>query len=299
MAYQIRNKKSIEKSIQKIVREQINKATGEIEDDQLDRHETIHQVRKRCKKIRGLIRLVRPVFAAYAQENVFLRDMARDLSFVRDAQSIIDSLDLLAKHFQPHVDQKVFTMVHEELVERRRKVTEDSALLKEKIDTFHGKLKEFRQHTEKWQIKDDGFSAVEGGLRKTYQRGRKALAKAYAEPNAENFHEWRKRVKYHWYHLSLLRRIWPEMIKVQQKTADELADLLGDEHDLAMLHRTLGDDIDRFGGRERMNLVFALIDWRRSELQTRARLLGERLFAEDSKQLAKRLGSYWTAWQAT
>ncbi|MGB3222003.1 MAG: CHAD domain-containing protein [Desulforhopalus sp.] len=299
MAYKIRKNKSVEKSVRKVVGEQIDKAIAEIEDDHLDSHETIHQVRKRCKKIRGLIRLIRPAFADYSRENKFIRNMARDLSFVRDAQSTIESLDLLAKHYQSHVDNTIFARARSELLDRRRKITEDSVLIEDKIHTFLGKLKKLRKHLEKWHVKDDGFSAVAGGMRKTYRRGRKAMPWAYDEPNMENFHEWRKRVKYHLYHMRLLREIWPEMIKAHQKTADELADLLGDEHDLAVLRQVFEDNIDGFGDKEKMSVLLALIDRRRRELQLEVRLPGERLFAEDDDQLVKRFGSYWAIWQAT
>ena len=70
MAFQILADESVEEAVQRIVREQIDKAIDEINDRELDRHETVHQVRKRCKKIRGLIRLVRPQLEdTYDREN--------------------------------------------------------------------------------------------------------------------------------------------------------------------------------------------------------------------------------------
>jgi hypothetical protein len=53
----------------------------------------VHQVRKLCKKLRGLIRLVRPEFDNFQKEDEFFRDAARELSYVRDAQSIIGLID--------------------------------------------------------------------------------------------------------------------------------------------------------------------------------------------------------------
>jgi hypothetical protein len=94
------------------------------------------------------------------------------------------------------------------------------------------------------------FSAVAGGLCKTYGRGRNALHAAYAEPSDESFHEFRKRAKYHWYHLRLLRRIWRDMLGVQREAADELSDLLGDDHDLAVLRNTLLAEPERLWKRD-------------------------------------------------
>lgn len=299
MAYRIRRSKSVQASVRKIASEQIDKAIGEILNEQLDRHETVHQVRKRCKKLRGLIRLVRPEFNDYQMENKFFRDAARELSYVRDAQSIIECFDGLLEHFRDQIDQDAFAPVRDELALRRRKIADDKIGLDNKLDEFLAKMRDARGRAAKWKINDDDFSAVEGGLAKTYRRGRKALRSAYENPNTENFHEWRKRVKYHWYHARLLRRIWPDMMNMWRSVTDELSDLLGDDHDLAVFRQTLLDDPDRFSSESDLQLLIGLIDRRRAELQAKARPLGERLFAEKPERLNSRLHSYWETWKTT
>lgn len=299
MAYRIRRRKSVEASVRKIALEQIDKAIGEVMDDEMDRHEAVHQARKRCKKVRGLIRLVRPQFADYQQENKCFRDAARDLSYVRDAQSIIDCFDDLVEHFQDQIDQDAFAPVRKELAERRQKIADDKIGLDNKLDEFLAKMRDARGRAAQWKIEDDGFSAVEGGLAKTYRRGRKTLRNAYENPSTENFHEWRKRVKYHWYHARLLRRIWPDMMNVWRSAADELSDLLGDDHDLAVFRQTLLDDPGRFGSESDLQVLIGLIDRRRAELQARARPLGQRFFGETPGQLSSRLGRYWDIWKTT
>lgn len=297
MAYRIRRQKSVQKSVRKIALEQIDKAIGEIMDQELDRHETVHQVRKRCKKLRGLIRLVRPHFDDYQRENEFFRDAARNLSCVRDAQSILECFDDLIEHFQDQVDQETFAPIREEFAQRRQKITDDKVGLENELDEFLAKMREARPRAAQWKIDDDGFSAVEGGLAKTYRRGRKALRNAHENGGTENFHEWRKRVKYHWYHARLLRRIWPDMLKMWRKATDELSDLLGADHDLAVFRQTLSSDPDRFGRESDRQVLIGLIDRRRAELQATARPLGERVFAEKSKQLVSRFVLYWETWK--
>ena len=298
MAYRMRRKKSVQTSVRKIAAEQIDKAIAEILDEDLDRHKTVHQVRKRCKKLRGLIRLVRPEFADYQKENAFFRDAARELSYVRDAQSMVECFDELVDHFQDQVDRNALTSIRQELVARRQKIAEDEADLDDKLDAFYQHMREARQRVDDWKIDDDGVSAVAGGLKKTFGRCRKTFRTAYEEPTAENFHQWRKRVKYHWYHARLLRRVWPGMLKVQRTAADELGDLLGDDHDLAVLRQTLLTDPDRYGSEKDVQALLGLIDRRRAELQTQARPLGRRLLAEQPKQLASRFGEYWDTWKA-
>jgi CHAD domain-containing protein len=299
MAYRIRRKKTVQKSIRKVALEQIDKAIGEISDDSLDRHEAVHQVRKRCKKVRGLIRLVRPQFDDYQRENGFFRDAARALSYVRDAQSIIECFRALIGRFEDQVDQAAFAKIDEELARRRQIVADDKVGLTEKLDDLLDAMRAARRRAEQWKINDDGFSAVEGGLARTYRRGRKAFRNAYQNPNTENFHEWRKRVKYHWYHVRLLRRIWPDMMSTWRTATGRLSDLLGDDHDLAVFRQTLLASPDRFGGDSDLQVLIGLIDRRRTELQTEARPLGERIFAESPKQLRARFGNYWRTWKGT
>ncbi len=70
---------SVEANLRKIAASQINRAIAEIDDPDLEPHKTVHQVRKRCKKLRGLVRLVRDAFDAYKVENVSFRDAAAQL----------------------------------------------------------------------------------------------------------------------------------------------------------------------------------------------------------------------------
>jgi CHAD domain-containing protein len=296
MVYHFRNKWSVEKGLRRIAGDQIDKAIQEVDNHELGHHETVHQVRKRCKKVRGLIRLVRGSFADYSRENAFFRDAARSLSFVRDTQSVIECLDALALHFRDQVDSDQFTAVRERLALRQRRVMEDQAGLEKKLDVFRAKMRGARYRVLSWELREKRFAAMEGGLRRTYGRARSALTKAYQNPGAETFHEWRKRAKYHWYHMRLLRCAWTEMMAVRIEAADELADLLGVQHDLSVLRNTLVGEPDAWDAATDVRALVLLIDRRWEELKADVRPLGERLFAEKPKRWAKRLEKYWHLW---
>jgi CHAD domain-containing protein len=61
-------------------------------------------------------------------------------------------------------------------------------------------------------------------------------------PTVENFHEWRKRVKYYRYQLKLLRDFWKPVMEALRREAVKLSDDLGDDHDLAVLVEYLGEN---------------------------------------------------------
>ena len=297
MAYRLRRDLSVQESFVKVAREQVDKAVGEVRDPELDRHEVVHQVRKRCKKLRALIRLVRPEFEEYQKENEFFRDAARRLSYVRDAQSILECFDALTGRFQEEGCLDEYASIRQRLVDRRQDVVDDQTGLEARLEEFLKRMEEARPRLEKWRIAADGFAGVEGGLRKTYRRGRVALRKAYAKPSPDNFHEWRKRAKYHWYHLRLLRRIWPRVVASHVDAADDLGSLLGDAHDLAVLRRTLLAEPGMFGTERDVRACLEVIDRRCFELRSKARPLGERIFAEKPKRLSARFHAYWDTWR--
>jgi len=297
MSYRLKRKESVEHGIQRIAREQIDKALDELDNDQLDRHETVHQVRKRCKKIRTVLRLVRPQFEdLYDCENAFFRDAASRLSGLRDAEALIETYDDLVKHFDDQVDREAFASVRRALTLRKQKLANEQMDLDKRLDEFKQSMHKARKRVENWTLDDKGFDAVKGGLAKTYSRGVKAMEKAYDDPTTERFHEWRKRVKYHWYHMRILRDLWKPVIKSRRDELSALADLLGDEHDLAVFHDTVTTEPDAFGQEQDVQALLGLIEQRRMELRAAALPLGERVFAEKPKHLIRRFRTYWKAW---
>lgn len=261
-------------------------------------HETVHEVRKRCKKIRATVRLVRPALGdTYDDENAWYRDIARQLSDMRDAQALIETYD---EHIVPIVedalDESTRTSIRETLVDRRERIATEQNL-DDRLADVRKKLQEGRPRIESWQLDADGFEAIGPGVRKSYHRGQVAMEVAYEEPTTEHFHEWRKRAKYHRYHIRLLRNIWRSPMKTRRSQLKDLTDHLGDEHDLAVFRQGLTDEGSQLAV-ENTGTLIALIDQRRAELQACSKPLGGRIHAEEPDALIRRLKVYWNAWKA-
>ena len=62
---------SLSAGVRRIARGQVEEAIAELDDPALEAGDAIHQVRKRCKKLRGLVRLVRPGLEAKVSRSVF------------------------------------------------------------------------------------------------------------------------------------------------------------------------------------------------------------------------------------
>nr|GGH92607.1 CHAD domain-containing protein [Aquisalinus luteolus] len=298
MSYHLKLKdKSVQKGVRRLAKSQLVKALKEIDDGSIPSGKTIHQVRKRCKKLRGLIRLVRPCFKKYSKENKAFRDAARDLSAARDAEVMVETLDRLEAAYADQLQHDAVLPLRDELIELLSDTTEDD-VIEDRLADFRFIMSEALDRSHDWKVKEDGFEALAGGLTKTYRRAQKALAAAEDDPSPAAWHEWRKRVKYHWYHARLLREIWPDMVNTRRDLADRLSDLLGDHHDLSVFERRMGE-WDTIKKDPRLgDLLLGAIKARQDELLEEALPLGRRLFAEDADALQERWQLYWTEWRS-
>ncbi len=286
MAYRLLGNESTEEFLKRVASEQVAKALRDLEGADTDLHEAVHEFRKRCKKIRGLIRLLRPGFPDYSAENAWFRDLAGELSAIRDATSMQESLAALLERYADDLDDDAFAAVHAWLGERRESLTEERDA-REKIDVIRAELPEALARIKRWRLDSAGTDALEAGLTKTYRRARRAMAVAADDGTSRDFHEWRKRVKYHRYHLRLLTPVWPKLMKARYKATKHLSDLLGDDHDLAVLRATLEEEAG--GGADERAALIALSRRRSAELRAAAWSLGRRLFVETPECHAGRM----------
>jgi CHAD domain-containing protein len=293
MSYRLRVDESLPDGLQRCAREQLDRAVDElttgVSDDPVA---AVHDARKALKKERSLLRLGRGAIGRGTRRslNASLRPAGRALSAARDAEVMLQAVDDLADRFAGQVPQTTFDAIRRHVEAERdpaRQRLLESGLTGEVAD----ELKGVRIRLDGLAPGRGGWKALEPGLLRSYKRGRKALAIAHRDPSVENLHEWRKRSKDLWYHLRLLKPTAPGIVGGHADEAHRLADLLGDDHDLAVLRETL---LTGAGGLAvDLDPVIDLIDRRREQLQTKALLLGDRLYAESPKAFARRLRRYW------
>jgi CHAD domain-containing protein len=295
MAYRLHPGEALPDGLRRCAREQLDRAIDQLSlrvaDDPV---EAVHEARKSLKKARSLLRLGRGTLASdeRRRDNDALRRAGRKLSAARDAEVMLEATDGLAERFAGRVPQTTFDAIRRHLVAER-----DAARARLLESGLTGQVAEelgaVRSRVDAWDLRRDGWRALEPGLDRSYARGRAALERARRDPTAENLHEWRKRTKDLWYHLRLLKPLAPGIVGGAAKDADKLSKLLGDDHDLAVLHATLEDGAGDL--KVDMDAVLALIDHRREQLQADALPLGQRLYAERRKVFVARMRRYWKA----
>ncbi|MCA9005366.1 MAG: CHAD domain-containing protein [Planctomycetaceae bacterium] len=299
MGYQFKQQESLASGVRRIAGEQLSQAIQILQDPEQNRHYAIHEVRKRFKKLRGLVRLVRSGLGdEYTAINIWYRDAGRRLSRIRDAESLLESLQALQQRHTDPAYAELFADFENRFRARKQKVVEEWIDLDQELEQLSGELQEAKQLVESWKIKGAAFKVLKAGLRRTYQRGAVALSQLHKSSDDELFHECRKRSKYHLYHIRLLNQVWPTMLTARQSELDELNDYLGDDHDLAVMTQVITGEPDTFGASADVEQLLTLIRQQRHELQTAGLKLADRIFAEKPKAFAHRLKNYWKLWKA-
>lgn len=286
------------RAIRRIAREQIDHAIEQLSPPYEDREAAIHGARRCMKKLRAVLRLVRDEIGdeLYHAENRRFRDATRCLSDARDATVLTQTLGKLRDDAAAAVTDAAFRVARESLLAASRRDGKGGDEEMEKtMRKVADELRAALRSVDEWPIARDDFRALRRGLLKIYKRGRRAFAEVVDEPQVENLHEWRKQVKYFWYHIRILRPMWPELLGTMADELRDLSEALGDDHDFALLDEKLRGEMSGHPGEQAV--IRSLIARRRSALQERALARGARIFAEKPKRFVGRLEDYWKVWR--
>src|SRR5260370_23614963 len=296
MVYRLKYGESVREGVKRIAREEIRAAVKYLRGKGgISRDEAIHEARKSIKKVRALLRLVRSELGEfYESESARLRDAGRKLSQIRDLGALITTLDELKKQRGKTLGKVSLTAIRRALVLHKKHVEAEMGVR----ELMHGlavPLGLTLQSVRRWPLKTDGFAALEPGLKKTFRAGKKAFGQLKQNGSREKCHEWRKRVKDHWYHVRLLENLWSEVMKGYEQTLKELEDALGEDLNLAILRDHILSASGPQGEGRAVDQVVKAIDESRKELRERALAIGRRVYAEKTRQFIRQMRQLWDA----
>lgn len=142
-----------------------------------------------------------------------------------------------------------------------------------------------------WPLEEDvELRAALSGLQRTYRRGRRAEHRARHEPSAERLHELRKRSEDLRYAAGLLRPLAPKRFKALDRAAHELSDLLGEDHDLAVLLEH-AEGLPGTLRRGELKLPTCLVEHRRDALQHRELKRARKIYRRKPARFTGRLSN--------
>lgn len=287
MAYRLKSGKLTGKALRKVSVEQAESALEALSKEAVLPAD-IHESRKAVKRVRSLLKLLEPALSAGTFRDRYkgIGKAADLLAGARDLHVLEATLDKLEQRFGNDIKpvaEAVRAMVEAE--------APSSAPRLSPKDLEHAKQIFAREARKlaKLHVQGEGFELIGAGLEESYRTAKKNFALAYRRPSDERFHELRKAVQWHWRHMVLLSRCWPEYFALRVEACRELAECLGDDHDLAVLLEVVRRHPDQ-AVRTKAEKAARV---RQKELRGEAFAVAERLFAESPKAFARRMASYW------
>jgi CHAD domain-containing protein len=264
---------------------------------------TVHETRKALKRLRALLRLLEHRLGAdvYARESEALRHAARQLSDARDAEVMLNTLDsLIARHPRALGRRPGVRKLRARLAHERSHVERLTLGLPATRAAVIDELSAFRGRIETWKLPErPGIGLVEHDLQRLYRQGLKRHKRVLRGrgDQVQAMHEWRKRIKDLRYAAEMLqrrgskkRRRTDERLRQLAKRADTLGELLGEDHDLAVLAQQLraGSQAGRqdtwHTSRKTRKALLKAIAKRRRQLRKRALGDGARLYRRSPKR---------------
>ena len=145
-----------------------------------------------------------------------------------------------------------------------------------------------------WPLDNLTWAQICNAVCKVYRRGQRALAKVIddPDPDSEDFHAWRKRVKDLWYELRILQPLNRTVLEEMAHDAEVLGELLGREHDLNFLWARLERESADEALADELERLHKLITKLCKRLRRDVLELGRRFYAEPSKAFGKRISIF-------
>jgi len=251
---------------------------------------TVHAVRKDLKRLRAELLLFGEILGPKRarREDRRVASIARQLAHARDAEVMLATLDALAARHPRRLGRR-----RSVLRLRKRIAREQSGAHSRLGDPLAraqllGSLVTLRERIASVDARSADPAAIERAYREIYRGGREACRSALAgHYGARRMHRWRREVKSLRYASEALSKCGsqpPARLGKLARRADDLGEMLGDEHDLVVFSQWVraqprkGPRKFRVGRRARAELLRAA-RLRRRELRARALRDGERLYA--------------------
>lgn len=283
MSYRIKKREVLSVALSRIVAEEIDLAVTEL--NRNARGEGIHSARKAIKRVRALLRALRPAFPGklYRTQDRRLAEAGRRMSPARDVHVQLRTLESL----QASGDRAAGRM-RRDLLRRQREIDRKVSRVR---DFVRWTLGYSRGVIKSWPMDSITPKELAKGLRRIYKQGRLACAKTCQNPTPENLHELRKKVKALAYGLGLVENVVPKKIAKKIRRCEKLGDILGDDHDLFMVRQALLRTTSGDGSRDHASLL-RRITMRRADLEKRALKMGKKIYSEKPRVFVTRLKTH-------
>lgn len=291
MSYRIDPALPVDREVHRVADEEITAIIAGLETLPGGRQMAVHAARKRLKRLRGLLKLIGGGNEAFHDRfNMLFRDLSRALSHARDADALVETADRFLEDGKAGSND--LRALREHLACRRdRIVHETNAFDEARAATLAG-LRAAREAFAELELPDhpeEGAALLARGARDMVQKAKRALKRARKRGGADDFHELRKTLKYHWMHLGLLGDMWPGASSARRTRANTLGDLLGELNDIANMYRVLDVEEQALGAPESVARFRRKLEKREKALRKTILARADALLEGEGKKLRKKI----------
>jgi CHAD domain-containing protein len=259
----------------------------------------IHETRKAIRRQRTLLRLLSSELGIkrVRREDRALRRCARRLAGARDGEVVLVGLDAIVDRHPRLAGKSAIVRLRMRLLAERELARRDTGLTSATREEVLEQLRTTREWVRGWRLQEGGFELLSEDARAIYRDGRQSMRVARKRAGTSAMHDWRKRVKDLRYATEMLTPEDPRTtsdLKYMRRLArrsDRLAELLGEEHDLALLTERVRERREVFAAHKRTRkTLLRKIEQRREDLREEALELGERLYETSAKEFVRAIG---------
>lgn len=266
-----------------------------------DVRHAVHESRKAIKRLRAIIRLLEGELGTRAceREQDALRGAAALMAGARDAEVLLETLEQLVRREPRRLAGRAGVVSVRLALAAERDRAERELLAPSQRLRASDEIRLFRARAAAWELTaGDGIAVLEPGLRRIYGQGRRRLRRAAGKGGGRmrRMHQLRKRVKDLRYAAEVMQRsgaretTGARRIARIARRADRLGEVLGEEHDLAVL----GEWIELHGagagaGRGTRRRLTRAIAKRRARLRRRALREAAELYDRRTEAFVRRV----------
>lgn len=288
MTYRLEPDETLADGLRRVVIEQAAAAAERLAEE-AEPALAVHEARKRGKEARAALRLLRGSLGDEAERalRAHFRDAARRIAAARDAEASLLTFEKLRHH--QRLLRKERLPVEEALrAARDAAAAEVTAAVRAEVAAT------FAEAGARIPVVPyAGALTVAQALERSYRRGRRAMRASAETGHDDDYHRWRQETKDLWYAVRLFEGAWPGPLGALAGELHALSQVLGEDHDLAVLRALIGaSDPSLLTPR-----LARAIGRRQKNLRTRAHAAGARLWAEKPGDFAGRILGYWESWR--
>lgn len=296
MAYRLKLSEPLDRGFRRIAAAQISRAITHVE--AATEVTSIHETRKCLKRTRALLRFYRPAMAeaSFKTLNSSLRTIGQTLSVRRDTDVLMQTVASLTQ--SADLKPTSAAQLHKAILKSRETQTHPARHAPD-TPAIIADLLNVREALTAVNCETDDETLLTSGMARCLDNARETFDAAFDHGQDEALHEWRKAVQIHWRHMQLVSAAWPAHCDARIEEARTISALVGAYRDLSSLS-------DHINGNQRdtgtgalvlkpalQRTVTDLIEAHKKPFHTKAKLHAERLLAEGTSGLCRRLMVYW------